>query len=323
MKIHQITEAPRIEPKIGGIGTGTAPSGPTLSAPSGSKPITGITGTKAAFANKNGGVSKGTIVGPAKNGNPNQVSFKDSKGKTFNVSIKKLLDPKKLTPLNIGLGTSTTTAAPKADAPKPKLTGDPKADLKTDPKPETDSQKPKAKFKMGWKSFGAFGAIISAGLLGQEIIESSGEYAEAIDRHNGDTSHPDVQKARQYLANVCADAVVQLFLSIASGAVAGSIASRALVGIPGAGWIAAILAGGATTIVSYAASKAAKGEAFIDSIARWMMRNIDDDLLRNLTDDVSAGSEKAQAKDAMKDLILNDPKMMQAFKKAKAIKAAA
>ena len=54
-----------------------------------------------------------------------------------------------------------------------------------------------------------------------------------------------------------------------------------------------------------------------------MMRNIDDDLLRNLTDDVSAGSEKAQAKDAMKDLILNDPKMMQAFKKAKAIKAAA
>jgi hypothetical protein len=322
MKIHQITEAPRIEPKIGGIGTRTAPSGPTLSAPSGSKPVTGITGTKAAFANKNGGVSKGTVVGPAANGNPNQVSFKDSKGKTFNVSIKKLLDPKKLTPLNIGLGTSTTTAAPKADAPK----ADPKPDaLKADPKPETDSKKPKAKFKMGWKTFGAFGAIISAGLLGQEIIESSGEYAEAIDRHNGDTSHPDVQKARQYLANVCADAVVQLFLSIASGALAGSIASRALVGIPGAGWIAAILAGGATTIVSYAASKAAKGEAFIDSIARWMMRNIDDDLLRNLTDDVSTGasSEKAQAKDAMKDLILNDPKMMQAFKKAKATKAAA
>jgi hypothetical protein len=98
MKIYHITEAPRIEPKISGIGTE-------------------ITGTKAAFANKNGSVSKGTIVGPAKNGNPNQVSFKDSKGKTFNVSIKKLLDPKKLTPLNIGLGTSTTTAAPKADAP--------------------------------------------------------------------------------------------------------------------------------------------------------------------------------------------------------------
>ena len=120
MKIYHITEAPKInvgdrkDPTFNtNPGTTTSSDGPKIS--SGSKPVTGITGTKAAFANKNGGVSKGTIVGPAKNGNPNQVSFRDSKGKTFNVSIKKLLDPKKLTPLNIGLGTSTTTAAPKAD----------------------------------------------------------------------------------------------------------------------------------------------------------------------------------------------------------------
>ena len=322
MKVHHITEAPRIEPKVGNTGAGTAPSGPRVS---NTKPLTGITGTKASFANKSGGVSTGTIVGPAKNGNPNQVSFKDSKGKTFNVSVKKLLDPKTRTPLNIGLGTSTTTAAPKADAPKAALKADPKADApKADPKPEADGKKGKTKFKAGWKTFGVLGGLISAGLLGQEIVESGGEYAEAVDKHNGDTSHPDVQKARQYLANVCADAVVQVFLSIASGAIAGSIATRALVGIPGAGWIAALIVGGATTIVSYAASKAAKGQAFIDGIANWMMRRIDDDLLRNLTDDVSTGasSEKAQAKDAMKDLILNDPKMMQAFKKAKATKAA-
>ena len=306
MKVHHITEAPRIEPKIGGIGTRTAPSGPKLSSGSGpSLPKSvdikaGILDPKGNkifnVVDQNGKVLK-RFTGPSAEADAN----------THRDNLKKQIKAAK----------SVKTSS------QPKLTGDPKADLKADPKPETDSKKPKAKFKMGWKSFGAFGAIISAGLLGQEIIESSGEYAEAIDRHNGDTSHPDVQKARQYLANVCADAVVQLFLSIASGAVAGSIASRALVGIPGAGWIAAILAGGATTIVSYAASKAAKGEAFIDSIARWMMRNIDDDLLRNLTDDVSAGSEKAQAKDAMKDLILNDPKMMQAFKKAKATKAAA
>ena len=306
MKVHHITEAPRIEPKIGGIGTRTAPSGPKLSSGSGpSLPKSvdikaGILDPKGNkifnVVDQNGKVLK-RFTGPSAEADAN----------THRDNLKKQIKAAK----------SVKTSS------QPKLTGDPKADLKADPKPETDSKKPKAKFKMGWKSFGAFGAIISAGLLGQEIIESSGEYAEAIDRHNGDTSHPDVQKARQYLANVCADAVVQLFLSIASGALAGSIATRALVGIPGAGWIAAILAGGATTIVSYAASKAAKGEAFIDSIARWMMRNIDDDLLRNLTDDVSAGSEKAQAKDAMKDLILNDPKMMQAFKKAKAIKAAA
>jgi hypothetical protein len=306
MKVHHITEAPRIEPKIGGIGTRTAPSGPKLSSGSGPSLPKSVD-------------IKAGILDPKGNKIFNVV---DQNGKV----LKRFTGPSAEADANThrdNLKKQIKAAKPVKISSQPKLTGDPKADLKADPKPDADSQKPKAKFKMGWKTFGAFGAIISAGLLGQEIIESSGEYAEAIDRHNGDTSHPDVQKARQYLANVCADAVVQLFLSIASGAVAGSIASRALVGIPGAGWIAAILAGGATTIVSYAASKAAKGEAFIDSIARWMMRNIDDDLLRNLTDDVSAGSEKAQAKDAMKDLILNDPKMMQAFKKAKAIKAAA
>ena len=306
MKVHHITEAPRIEPKIGGIGTRTAPSGPKLSSGSGPSLPKSVD-------------IKAGILDPKGNKTFNVV---DQNGKV----LKRFTGPSAEADANThrdNLKKQIKAAKPVKISSQPKLTGDPKADLKADPKPDADSQKPKAKFKMGWKTFGAFGAIISAGLLGQEIIESSGEYAEAIDRHNGDTSHPDVQRARQYLANVCADAVVQLFLSIASGALAGSIASRALVGIPGAGWIAAILAGGATTIVSYAASKAAKGEAFIDSIARWMMRNIDDDLLRNLTDDVSAGSEKAQAKDAMKDLILNDPKMMQAFKKAKATKAAA
>jgi hypothetical protein len=306
MKVHHITEAPRIEPKIGGIGTRTAPSGPKLSSGSGPSLPKSVD-------------IKAGILDPKGNKIFNVV---DQNGKV----LKRFTGPSAEADANThrdNLKKQIKAAKPVKISSQPKLTGDPKADLKADPKPDADSQKPKAKFKMGWKTFGAFGAIISAGLLGQEIIESSGEYAEAIDRHNGDTSHPDVQKARQYLANVCADAVVQLFLSIASGALAGSIATRALVGIPGAGWIAAILAGGATTIVSYAASKAAKGEAFIDSIARWMMRNIDDDLLRNLTDDVSAGSEKAQAKDAMKDLILNDPKMMQAFKKAKATKAAA
>ena len=307
MKVHHITEAPKIEPKIGGTGARTAPSGPTLSAPSGTSSL------------------------------PKSVDIKpgilDSKGnKTFNVVdqngkvLQRFDGPNAEAKANEHrdkLKKQIKAAKPVKTNSQPKLTGDPKADLKTDPKPEADSKKGKAKFKAGWKTFGALGLIISAGLLGDEIIESGGEYAEAVDRHNGDTSHPDVQNARQYLADVCADAVVQVFLSIASGAIAGSIATRALVGVPGAGWIAALIAGGATTLISYAASKAAKGEAFIDGISKWMMRNIDDDLLRNLTDDVSTGasSEKAQAKDAMKDLILNDPKMMQAFKLAKKTKA--
>jgi len=237
MKVHHITEAPRIEPTFGGTSSGTTPSGPKVS--SGGKPVTGITGTKAAFANKNGGVSKGTIVGPAKNGNPNQVSFKDSKGKTFNVSIKKLLDPKKLTPLNIGLGTSTTTATPKADTPK--------ADLKADPKlnaPKADA--PKGSIGDGvWKKI-KFGGkvlkVIFGGTLGQIAVQymNLANINSIIKEHYkivGEHGYPSQQAkdSRRDMAWAITDIIVEGFGAFIGAVVSTYVGLAAVASIAGTG----------------------------------------------------------------------------------------
>lgn len=252
MKVHHITEAPRIEPKLGDTGTRTAPSGPKIS--SGGKPVTGITGTKAAFANKNGGVSKGTIVGPAANGNPNQVSFKDSKGKTFNVSINKLLDPKKLTPLNIGLDTSTTTAAPKADAPDAnKTTGDLRAE-----RPDSKKQKQGILKKIaGSKTFQRSllglkllrGSVLGTAVVGYmnvtEINKLVKNYYAIVVEKGYD--HIDARKTRFAIANAMTDMIIESSTAFVFGALGTWAGVFAMAGMTAAGgplaWIVVPIVG--------------------------------------------------------------------------------
>ena len=298
MKVHQITEAPRVEPKLSlGNLPGSAPSGPTLSA-----------------------LPKSVDIKPG---------ILDSKGnRMFNVvdqdgkTLKKFSGPNAEADANEHrdkLKKQIKAAKPKST--RPPLTGDPKQDLK----PDTKNTKPKGKFmdkfKMGIKGGGVLGLLIGAGLLGQRIIEVGQDYAAALDKHNGNTKHPEVKKARAYLANICANAFVQLFTGIASGAVAAGIATKFLGAIPFAGWIAAIIGSAGAIIIQYVCMKAAEDGAYIESLAAWMMATIDDELLANLMDDANVGSEKAKAKSAMVDLIKNDPKMMQAYKLAKKVKA--
>ncbi len=313
MKVHHITEAPRIEPpRIGG--TVTAPSGPTVS--SGSKPATGITGTKAAFANKNGGVSKGTVVGPAKNGNPNQVSFKDSKGKTFNVSIKKLLDPKKLTPLNIGLGTSTTTATPKADAPKADLKADPKPNVKAD-NIDTGKSKPQGKIAKLFKG-GIVGAYIGIGVGVADFYATTAKYRRKLEQHAYNTKHSEVEAARGEVAVGLANSLSSILVGIAAGTLAATKATRVFLIIPGWGWLASLISGGVGFIAAAALQVLATKTGAMDFAAEFMMKRVDHKLLQNITDDVE---EEVDTKGAMKQAIMSDPKLIKAFKLAKEMKA--
>jgi len=274
MKVHHITEAPKIEPKIGGTGAGTAPSGPKIS---NTKSLTGITGTKASFVNKSGGVSTGTIVGPAKSGNPNQVSFKDAKGKTYNVSVKKLLDPKTRTPLNIGGSASTTTAAPKADAGKAPIKADPKAKADA-PKPKVDEDGWIKKLKgiannkitrfLGKLVSGKIATAIVTALNFAQLEDALDAYLRALTAHG---KKLDSQEAKQqYLENakkgrlpqevaeayfICQEKwsklIIEAFIAaLVSGIVIvkGGAALAGLAGIIGTGpigWIVAIVAGGA------------------------------------------------------------------------------
>ena len=288
MKIYHITEAPRVEPTVGKV-TPSTDNGPKLSSTktastTGTKSLTGITGTKAAFANKNGGVSKGTIVGPAKNGNPNQVSFKDSKGKTFNVSVKKLLDPKKLTPLNIGASTSTTKPAPKADAPK--------ADLKADPKPKVDDKKPKPKANKAKISFlsKTFKALTRGGLTQlifstQFLTLQSDKYIKHIEAqvNNGTpidvANDPVLKRIRYDVAEHGVTTLMAFSLTVTAGGAAASRIIRTIglasATFPGAGWVAAAIAGATWLGVGYVTQLVAgwlSSRAFAEGIVDMMIK---------------------------------------------------
>lgn len=304
MKVHQITEAPRIEPTLGSS-TATTPSGPTLSSPGGASSLKSVDikpGILDAKGNKTFSVvdQNGKVLqrfdGPNAEAKANEHSDK----------LKKQI--------------ANRTKAPAADKPKAPVADKPAADTPADGKPKGGKIK---KLFRGFLKATALGNLVGAGMLGQRIIEVGEEYATALDAADGNVQDPEVKKARTHLANTVANAFVQFFAGVASGAVAASIASRFLAVIPAAGWIATIIIGAGTTLVSYVAMKAAEDEAFIDGLARWMMRTIDDQLLANLMDDVNTGAEKELAKDAMKNLIKSDPKMMQAFKLAKKVKAEA
>lgn len=309
MKVHQITEAPRprIEPSLGNM-RGPVSSGPTLSRPG------------------NSSLPKSVDIKPG---------ILDPKGnKTFNVVdqngkvLQRFDGPNAEADANehrdkLKKQIANKPKAPAADKPKAPVADKPTAPAADKP---ADNKPKGGKIKNLFRRFlktTALGNLVGLGLLGQRVIEVGEEYATALDAADGNVKDPEVKKARTHLANTVANAFVQFFAGVASGAVTASIASRFLAVIPAAGWIATIIIGAGTTLVSYVAMKAAEDEAFIEGLARWMMRTLDDQLLANLMDDVNTGAEKELAKDAMKNLIKSDPKMMQAFKLAKKVKAEA
>ena len=299
MKVHHITEAPRIEPKVGGPGAGTTPSGPKISS---SKSITGITGTKASFANKRGSVSTGTIVGPAKNGKPNQVSFKDSKGKTFNVSVNKLLDPKTRTPLNIGSGTSTT--APNAEKPSTnKNTGSPASDTKS---PELKAERPNSntakkgilKKIAGTKTFQRTllalrllkGSVLGTAIVGYmnvtEINKLVKNYYAIVVEKGYD--HIDARKTRFAIANAMTDMIIESSTAFVFGALGTWAGVFALDGMTAAGgplaWIVVPIVGiaagiGAAVGGTSAVTAALEASGLKPSINAFVVESLTEDLL--------------------------------------------
>lgn len=318
MKVHQIIEAgrnsPRKEPKIS-LGNSPKVATPTTGS------LTGITGTKAGFVSKSGKFITGEIIGPSKSRAANQVSFK-ANGKTFNVSVDKLLDPKTRTPLNIG-GASTSSAddgSKRQQRRTPKVTADP-SDIKVDKKdkltPDTDDGKIKPKKQSYISKFakgGVVGTFIGLGLFGQEVLENIDNYANKLEAANGDTNDQNVQIAKIELINTLANATVSILSGFAAGAITAGTMSRVSILVPGLGWLAALIAGGASTIVAYIAQKAANDAGAVESIARWFHRRIDDELLDMIVDDVQLDEESPKA--AIKDLIKSDPKIIKAFKMA-------
>ena len=311
MKVHHITEAPRIEPKVGNTGAGTAPSGPRVS---NTKPLTGITGTKASFANKSGGVSTGTIVGPAKNGNPNQVSFKDAKGKTFNVSVNKLLDPKTRTPLNIGGSASTTT--PNAEKPSTnRNTGSPASNTGS---PELKAERPNSntakkgilKKIAGTKTFQRTllalkllrGSVLGTAIVGYmnvteinklvknyyAIVVEKGSQPDGTINVGQGYNHIDARKTRFAIANAMTDMIIESATAFVFGALGTWAGVFALAGMTAAGgplaWIVVPIVGiaagiGAAIGGTSAVTAALEASGLKPSINAFVVESLTEDLL--------------------------------------------
>lgn len=150
MKVHQITEADRIEPTLGSS-TATTPSGPTLSSPGGASSLKSVDikpGILDAKGNKTFSVvdQNGKVL--QRFDGPNA----EAKANEYSDKLKKQIK------------------AAKPKKTKPQLTGDPKNDLK-----KSDIDKPKGKIGNGvWdkiKVGGKFLRILLGGSIGQIAVQ--------------------------------------------------------------------------------------------------------------------------------------------------------
>ena len=322
MKIYHITEAPRIAPTFGKMPPASN-SGPTVSSTAtASGPLKGqslkLNGVSYQFRGAKWIVTD-TSEFKGKNP-PNKGSFADG-------NAKELLNQKSAK-LNGGGGAS------KADAPK--------ADTKVDA-PKADADAPKGSTKLGKLGKGAIGtakagvrkvvvsapgaALVSGSVLAfinfLEVKSLLENYSKALDQANGVVTDKSVMYTKRELMQGIIEGTTSVFTAAASGAISVAAFSRGLALIPFTGWIASIIVGSISGIAAYVITRLAKDAAFLKSIAEFLMRKIDSKLILQYsegTNENTAGAEN-NIKQVMKAAIKSDPKMMAAFKQAKANKA--
>ena len=315
MKVYHITEAGRTEPPLGGLGDRTTNRGPSVSSPAtASGPLKGqsikLNGVSYQFK---GNAWVVTDTSEFKGRNP------PKKGQLADRNAKSLLN-QQAAKLN-GVGTA------------------PKADVNTTPKADADA--PKGSTKLGKLGKGAIGTakvavkslnLGAAALVGGSVLAFINflevkslleDYGKALDQANGDVTATPVIYMKQELMRGIIEGTTSVFTAAASGAMTAAAFSRGLAFIPFTGWIASLIVGSISGIAAYVITRLAKDAAFLKSIAEFMMRKIDSKLILQYsegTNENTAGAEN-NIKQVMKAAIKSDPKMMAAFKQAKANKA--
>jgi len=324
MKVYHITEAGRTEPALGGLGDRPTNRGPSISGGGGNAPrLTSVDITDTGVLDRNG----------------NKI-FKvvDQDGKElFRGNEAQANDRRDTLRRNIRPAATATAATDRSVGPAGQRAGAPDVDA---PAPDTTAGNSRlrnvgraagrvGKAALGVLSNSFFGMLIGAGFLTQEIYEQVELYAEALDANGMDQSHDDVVSAKKIIVNTMSNAVVQLFVGAASGVASVAIITRIFGIVPGLGWVVALIGGGIGSIAAFVLTKSAKNEALVGAITDWIVKRLDDQLLANIANLVPEDQEVANTsidnavKDAMKDMIRSDPKMIQAFKKAKELKAKA
>lgn len=325
MKVYHITEAPRIEPTVGSLGDRPTNRGPSVSGGSNSPRLTSVDITDTGILDRNGNKIFKVVDQDGKElfrGNEAQANDKRD---TLRRTIRPIAPAGATSNADRSVGPAGQRAgAPDVDAPAPNTTA---GNSRLRNVGRAAGRVGKAALGVLSNSF--FGMLIGAGFLTQEIYEQVELYAEALDANGMDQSHDDVVSAKKIIVNTMSNAVVQLFVGAASGVASVAIITRIFGIVPGLGWVVALIGGGIGSIAAFVLTKSAKNEALVGAITDWIVKRLDDQLLANIANLVPEDQEVANTsidnavKDAMKDMIRSDPKMIQAFKKAKELKAKA
>ena len=169
----------------------------------------------------------------------------------------------------------------------------------------------------------AVGGSVLAFINFLEVRSLLEDYGKALDQANGDVTAAPVIYTKTELMRGIIEGTTSVFTAAASGAMSAAYFSRGLAFIPFTGWIASLIVGSISGIAAYVITRLAKDAAFLKSIAEFMMRKIDSKLILQYsegTNENTAGAEN-NIKQVMKAAIKSDPKMIAAFKQAKANKA--
>jgi hypothetical protein len=314
MKVYHITEAPRIEPPVGGLGNRPINRGPSVSGGGGNAPrLTSVDITDTGILDRNG----------------NKI-FKvvDQDGKElFRGNEAQANDKRDTLRRNIRTPAATRTVAPAANNRANTITPD--AD---EVKPADNSKSNNGRTKIPFRKRlanlakgGIWGILFSGFDQSAQLYTEFERYADSLEdfEASAKTSEDqnDLDIARVQVTDQGARFVRDMFLAAASGAITGVALTRVLLVVPGAGWIAALITGGVGWASSYALEKIAGNSAMINGISRWLFGSIEEKLLNRVVEADSNAPNSLELKQAMKQLILDDPKMIKTFKVAKKVKA--
>lgn len=321
MKIHQITEAPRVEPKLS------------------------LSGNPRADIARIKGIKLDPKVNVAKN-LPTSVDIKpgmlDKAGnKGFNVVDQDGKVIKRFTGPNAEADANThrdnIKSKIKADVDAKNMQAKADADAKANAKyNNADAEKdPKAKKKSwlkklndagkNWKVGGGVGALIGMFFTYDYVKVAAADYM--IAREGGDKAL--IQKKKLLFTAKVATGLTGIITGIAGGAIGAATASRIFAVIPGFGWLATLIVGGIGTIAGMLLNKIAHNKEIINPAAEWLAERMTGRFIETFApatvyenQQLAEDAAKSEIKNAMKSAILDDPKMMQAFKKAQQMKRA-
>ena len=334
MKIYQITEAPlRVEPKISLSGNPRADIAkikgqkidPKINVP---KNLPTSVDIKRGILDQNGKQTFNVVDQDGKVlkrfGGPNA----EADANTHRDKLKKDIK-------------SAKKASNKQNTQTKKITGDPETDL------DKDNPKAKKKLSIGQRVKAGFKAIDNMGRLKTtgsgiglvvaiifsytDLKDAAKDYVEALAEHGepDSTTHPTYKKKNEFYIRT-ASAITGLFTGMAGGAIGAAVASKFFLAVPGFGWVAALVAGASGMILAYVLNELADREEIINPLSDMVANYISTKTIKALgtdavvyeNDQLDEDAAKSEIKNAVKSAIMNDPKLMQAFKKAQQIKRA-